>query len=52
VRHGHRRQLEDIAAKLLYFESSLRNKEKCLQDTLATKDQVRTLLALDNAFWL
>lgn len=38
---GHRQQLEDISAQLLLFESSLRGKEKQLQDTLCRKDQVR-----------
>lgn len=36
----HRSQLEDISAQLLVFESSLRAKEKKLQQTLAVKDQV------------
>ena len=40
LRMGHRQQLEDISSQLLLFESSLRGKEKQLQDTLCRKDQV------------
>ena len=40
LRATHRKQLEDISAQLLIFESSLRTKEKQLQETLQIKDQV------------
>lgn len=37
----HQRQLEGISLELMLFESSLRNKEKQIETTLAAKDQVR-----------
>lgn len=40
LRYNHRKQLEDITSQLLHFESSLRSKERALEDTLSKKDQV------------
>lgn len=44
LREEHRQQLEDISSQLLLFESSLRTKEKQLQETLCRKDQVFRLM--------
>jgi hypothetical protein len=49
LRAEHRKQLEEISAQLLLFESSLRTKEKQLQDMLLIKDQVKLFKPI---FWL
>lgn len=37
----HQRKLEGISLELMLFESALRAKEKQIETTLATKDQVQ-----------
>ena len=46
LRAEHRKQFEDISSQLLVFESSLRHKEKQLEEMLNVKDQVRNKLIL------
>ena len=36
----HKKQLEDISAQLMFFEASLRAKERLIEKTISTKDQV------------
>ncbi len=46
----HRNQLDDISAQLMHFEASLRSKEKRIEKTLKTKDQVHHEACLCSRF--